>query len=211
MDSGTLKFYKPLEKYKELLTEFDVDDIILLINKLKNPKCKEERELLYGIIFTECLNRINKNDYLIRLPNEDTDCDFEVLDFIQWKKNQKASKNKRVTDHWRIQNVMITEHPVKKLLQHGINNIYEIFAWHLYDTKLSPRKGDYSGCILVFYLSLKLNEKLNLNKIRESIRAIEQNKVEQIYIVVPYLKELDRKFTIAELLISDQPAITIDF
>lgn len=211
MSKKKLKFYKPLEKLKELLIEFKVDDILSLPDKLRSPKCKDKRELFYGIIFTECLHQINQHEYLIRLPDEDTDCDFEILDMIQYRINQPLNKNEKFSDHWRCQNVMITEHPVKEFLSNGTNNIYDIFSGHLYKTKLSPQKGDYLGCILIFYFNLKIDGRLDLYKIRKSIRNIKQNKVQQIYIIIPYLKGLECEFTIAEILLSDYPAITVDF
>lgn len=211
MSKKELKFYKPLEKLKELLIEFKVDDILSLPNKLKSPGCKDKRELFYGIIFTECLHQINQHEYLIRLPDEDADCDFEILDITQYRINQPLNKNEKFFDHWRCQNVMITEHPVKEFLSNGTNNIYDIFSEHLYKTKLSPQKGDYSGCILIFYFNLKIDGRLNLGEIRKKIRDIDQDKMKQIYIISPYLKESNCEFSMAELLLSDYPAVTVDF
>jgi len=195
-----LEFKKPDIALEELKQKYNCDRTHLLRGELGSSKAKEDRELFYGALFAESLNKISNHEYLIRLPEEDTDCDCELLDHSEWQSNQALPKTKRRPDHFLLQNVQITEHVVASKLKNGENNIYDIFVDHLQRTKLSERAGDYSGCILVFYVSLKINGQLGLNELRKVIRDSNQNKFQQIWIIIPNHDE----YGIAELCHSEE-------
>lgn len=195
-----LEFKKPDIALQELNKKYSSSRVCLLRAKLGSPKDKGNRELFYGALFAETLNKISTHKYLIRLPAEDAECDCELLDHSEWQSNQKLLKNQRVPDHFLLQNVQITEHVVASELKNGRTNIYDIFREHLRRTKLSPRAGDYSGCILVFYVSLKLQGKIGLQELRKVVRETTQSKFQQIWVIIPN----NDKYGIAELCHSEE-------
>lgn len=195
-----LEFKKPDITIRELKEKYNCKRTNLLRGKLGSAKSKDDRELFYGALFAESLNKISNHDYLIRLPEEDTDRDCELLDHSEWQSNQILSRDQRKMDHFLIQNVQITEHVVANELKNGNNNIYDIFIEHLNRTKLSKQAGDYSGCILVFYVSLKIDGKLGLNELRKVIRDSQQDKFQQIWVIIPN----HNQYGIAELCHSEE-------
>ncbi len=190
-----LQFKKPDVALQELNRKYNCSRAHLLRAKLGAAKNKSDRELFFGALFAESLNKISKHKYLIRIPEKDEECDIELLDHSEWQSNQELPKNERIFDHFLIQNVQITEHAVASELKKGNNNIYEIFKQHLDRTKLSPRAGDYSSCILVFYLGLNINGVIGLQELRSIIRSTKQNKFQQIWVIIPN----EGKYGIAEL------------
>jgi len=196
-----LHFEKPDNVLTELSKKYDCSKIHLLRPFLKGAKNKDDRELFYGALFAESLNKITSHEYLIRLPEKDTYCDVELLDHSEYQSNQALPRNQRQPDHFLLQNVQITKHVVISDLKKGNNNIYDIFREHLIRTKLSPRAGDYSGCILVFHGVLTLKEgQLKLQKLRKMVRKINQDKFRQIWIIIPN----HDKYSIAELCYSEE-------
>lgn len=202
----TLQFKKPKFVLYELGKKYNCKETYLLRGKLKGAKCKSDRELFYGALFAESLNKISDHEYLIHMPEEDKDCDCELLDYTEFQMGLK-SPNTRKFNHFLLQNTQITEHDINGKIKKGITNIYDILKFHLIRTKLSKKAGDYLGCILVFYLSLKINGEISLKKLRETVRSIEQDNFQQIWIVVPN----KTKYTIAELLISEDESHIADF
>lgn len=144
-----LEFKKPDTALKELMQKYKCEKIHLLREKLGSPTSKNDRELFYGALFAESLNKISPHEYLIRLPEKDADSDCELFDYTEWQSNQAIPKNQRKSDHFLLQNVQITKHAVAAELKRGNNTIYSIFKEHLDRTKLSQKAGDYSGCILL--------------------------------------------------------------
>lgn len=202
-----LEFKKPDIALKELNKKYNCERAHLLRGKLGSSKSKADRELFYGALFAESLNKISNHGYLIRLPEEDTDCDCELLDYSEWQSNQKLPKEQRKTDHFLLQNVQITEHVVASELKNGNNNIYDIFKEHLHRTKLSKKAGDYSGCILIFYVGLKIDGKLGLQELREVIRDSNQDKFQQIWVMIPNHDQ----YGIAELYHSEEQFVIVKF
>ena len=94
-----------------------------------------------------------------------------------------------------LQNVQITEHVIVKKLKNGKNNIYNIFKEHLERTKLSVKAGDYNGCILIFYVGIKIHGELGLQELRKMIDESSQTKFQQIWVIIPN----DNQYGIAEL------------
>lgn len=204
----TLEFEKPDDVLARLCKEYDCPKPHLLRAKLKGAKSKEDRELYYGALFAKALNKINKHEYFIRLPEKDEDCDVELLNNTQHQLNQKLPKDKRKPDHFLVQNVQITEYDVKDALEKGKSNIiYDIFSDHLERTKLSPRAGDYSGCILVFYPALKLEGQIGLVELRRMARATNQDKFKEIWVLIPNRG----KYGIAELCHMEGEFGVVDF
>jgi len=195
-----LEFKKPDIILKQLNEKYNCERTYLLRGKLGNSKSKHDRELFYGALFAESLNKISSHKYLIRLPEEDADCDCELFDHIEWQNNQRLPREQRKPDYFLLQNVQITEHVVASELKNGNNNIYDIFREHLQRTKLSVKDGDYFGCILIFYVSLKINGQLGLLELREMIRKSNQNKFQQIWIIIPN----NNQYGIAELCNSEE-------
>ncbi len=195
-----LKFKKPDIALRELTKKYNYGRTNLLRGELRSAKSKGDRELFYGALFVESLHKISTHEYFIRLPEEDADCDCELLDYSEWQSNQKLPKDQRKPDHFLLQNVQITEHVVVSSLKNGKNNIYDIFIEHLEQTKLSVKAGDYSGCILVFYVSLKIDKQLGLNELRKVVRDSKQDKFQQIWIIIPNLDQ----YGIAELCNSEE-------
>ncbi len=180
-----LEFKKPDIALKELNQKYNCERTHLLRGKLGSAKSKNDRELFYGALFAESLNKISTHKYLVRLPEEDTDCDCELCDHSEWQSNQSLPKEQRKPDHFLLQNVQITGHVVANELKNGNSNIYDIFKEHLYRTKLSERAGDYSGCILIFYVGLKIDGKLGLQELRKVIRDSNNNRFQQIWVIIP--------------------------
>jgi hypothetical protein len=202
-----LQFKKPNIVLQELKKKYNCSRIYSIREKLGGAKDKGDRELFYGSLFAEILNKISKHKYLIRMPEKDEECDVELIDHSEWQNNQKLPKNQRKADHFLLQNVQITEHVVVNELRRGNNNIYEIFKQHLNRTKLSPKAGDYAGCILVFYLNLKINEKIGLRELRSMVRECNQDKFQQIWVVIPNVE----KYGVAELCRSEEQFMIADF
>jgi len=198
--SKQLEFKKPSVILNDLKIKYNCQKINLIRDKLRGAKSKEDRELFYGALFAEIMNKITQHQHLIRLPEEDAACDCEMLDKSEWEKNQKLSKDLRKPDYYYLQNVQITGHVIDQKINNGDNNIYEIIKDHLWRTKLSPQSGDYTGCILVFYISLKIQGNINLIKLREIIRNLKQAKFQQIWLIGPSRE----KYYIAELLVSNE-------
>lgn len=201
------QFKKPDLALQELKEKYTCSRVLLLKTKLSAAKNKSDSELFFGALFAEALNKISKHQYLIRMPEKDEECDIELLDHSEWQSNQKLPKDKKTSDHFLLQNVQITEHAVASELKKENNNIYEIFKQHLHRTKLSSMVGDYSGCILVFYLNLKINGLIDLREFRVMIRSVKQDKFQQIWIIIPN----DWKYGIAELCHSEEQFRIADF
>lgn len=182
MFNEKIEFYDTTKIFEDLKKESCTKSVPLLMSFLGKPENKEKRELFYGAIFAEGLKYINKHEYFIA-PARHEPSDIELLDKNIWQNNQNLPKNKREADHWKIQNVMITEHVLKNRIKNNENNFYKIIADHLIKTKLSKKAGDYKGCMLSFYLKLNLKGLADIKILREKIREIKQNKFEQIWII----------------------------
>lgn len=195
-----LAFKKPDIALQELKEKYSSSRTHLLRAKLGAAKDKGDRELFYGALFAEALNKISKHKYLIRMPEKDAECDVELVDHSEWQSNQELPKKQRTFDHFLLQNVQITEHVVASELKNGNTNIYDIFKEHLDRTKLAAKAGDYSGCILVFYLALNINGYINLRRLRGMVKDIQQNKFKQIWVIIPN----EEKYGIAELCHSEE-------
>lgn len=180
-----LAFKKPDIALRELKQKYNCNRTHLLKEKLRKPASKNDRELFYGALFAESLNKITSHEYLIRMPEKDEDCDCELLDYSEWQSNQNRSKEQKQSDHFLLQNVQITEHVVSEALKKDKNNIYDIFREHLVRTKLSTQTGDYSGCILIFYMGLKIDGQIGLQELRKMVKESNQNKFQQIWVIIP--------------------------
>ncbi len=202
-----LEFKKPDIALQDLNKKYNCAKTHLLRAKLRSAKSKDDRELFYGALFAESLNKISSHKYLIRLPEEDTYCDCELLDYSEWQNNQKLLNQPKKPDHFLLQNVQITEYVVASELKKGNTNIYNIFKEHLNKTKLSKHAGDYSGCILVFYLSLKIEGQIGLEELRKLVRNTNQDKFQQIWVIIPN----NEQYGIAELCHSEEQFAIADF
>lgn len=138
-----LKFYTPEKIFKDLKSEFGAKSVPELMTNLNKSSNKEKRELFYGSIFVTGLRHLTRHEYLIKTSGEEPG-DVEMLNRAIWKQNQNLPKSKRQPDHWKIQNVLITETVLKEKIKRGIYNFYQIVAEHLTRTKLTNKK-DYKG------------------------------------------------------------------
>lgn len=180
-----LEFQNPKIVLENLKRIHDCHRVHQIKAKLKGANNKADRERFFGALFAESLNKITNHEYLVRIPEEDEDRDCEILDYTEFQSNQQLPKESRNPDHFLLQNVQITGHVITSAIKEGGNNIYKIFIEHLNRTKLSKKAGDYSGCILVFYIGLSIQGKLDLRKIRGVIRCSNQSKFKQIWVVIP--------------------------
>lgn len=176
-----LKFNIPAKIFTRLTDKYHPINVADLIKKLQGAHCKIDRELFYGAIFCEGLNQItSKVRYFIRISEVEPG-DFEIVDRTQYYRNQKVDKKLRVPDHFKFQNVMITSYDIKRQIESGNNNIYEIIAQHLYVKKLSRTAGDYRNYILLFHFRASIN-KIDLRKLRDRVRKVKQINFDQIWI-----------------------------
>ncbi len=182
MFNEKIRFYEPTKIIENLKIESCTENVPSLMSFLGKPENKEKRELFYGVILAEGLKHINKHEYFIA-PARCEPSDFELIDKNIYQKNQNLPKTEREVDHWKIQNVMITEHVLKNRIKNNENNFYKIIANHLSETKLSEKAGDYKGCMLSFYFKLNLNGLADIRILRKEIREIKQNNFEQIWII----------------------------
>ena len=70
----TIQFKTPKYVLEELREKYNCNRTHLLNEKLKSSNTKYDRELFYGALFAESLNKISTHEYLIRMPEEDKDC-----------------------------------------------------------------------------------------------------------------------------------------
>lgn len=174
-----LTFYKPERVFKDLQSESGIRALPDLIKHLKQTHQQEKLELCFGAILATGFAHVARHSFVVRTPKNDPP-DVELVDLTLWEQNQSLPDNQREPDHWRVENVSITEHAVREKLEHGIVNFYEIIASHLERTKLF--KSKYQGMVLSFYFQLNLQGFSDIRKLREQIRAISQNNFKQIWI-----------------------------
>ncbi len=196
----TKKFIEAGSALRRLRDKYGCYRINLLRTHLSSAKSKTDRELFYGALFGKLLSVVNKHQYLVYIPEADEDCDCELLDYTKYQMKRKPGNNGEI-NHYLLQNVQITNQAVVEQIKKGSNDIYDTFTAHLVRTKLSNRAGDYSGCILVFYVGIRLSNKISLKKLRDIVRKIKQDKFRQIWLIAPNNIE----YGIAELLHSDKP------
>ncbi len=200
-----LTFYTPEQIFTDLKAKFNSKSVSSLMKELRRSSNKEDRELFYGAVFSTGLKYVTKHDYYLKTASNEP-ADIEVLDRTLNEQNQDILKSKRQTDHWRAQNVSITEHVMKEKINKGVNNFYRIIKEHLTRTKLDKKAGDYKGCILVFHLKLNLKGKADIRVLRKTIREVEQDNFEQIWITGFRSKNFNECF-ITELLYYDLPLL----
>lgn len=196
--------FKILDDFKK---EFHCLKVSELRRYFNGAKQKQEREIFYTSLFAAILNKVGRQKYFVINCESDDYRDGEIINIDQYRINQKLPENQRKCDHFLIQNVSITSQAVEKIVNSGENNIYGILKKHLLRAKLSPKAGDYKSCILIFYLSLKINGLISLEELRSKIRRINQTNFQQIWIIAPY----HNKYSIAELLCSDDQSVVVDF
>lgn len=202
-----LKFISPAKVFKKLKDKYQPVDVPNLVNKLQSShrNTKTDREYFYGAIFCGALNRRVRDDrYFLRTSDAEPG-DFEIVDRTRYYENQRLGKNKRVPDHFRFQNVMITQYDIEKYIQKGTVDFYEIVADHLYQKKLDRKAGDYRDFILLLHFRANIRG-MDIEMLRRKIRAIEQENFDQIWIS-SFSSDRYDKLVIAELLNDDEQLV----
>jgi hypothetical protein len=195
-----LSFYSPERVLSELKHKYDGTNVPELMNELNKSKEKENRELFYGSILCIGLKFITKHEIFMKTASEEP-ADIELFDKTIPRENQNRSKKQREINHWRVQNVLITEHVLKGNIEKGIDNFYEIVSEHLMRTKFAIKK-DYQGLMLHMHLKLKLRGFASVYKLKDKIRAIDQDNFDQLWVTNFSTPKFD-KCSITELLCYD--------
>ena len=195
-----LTFFTPERVITDLMADLKCKSAVEIHKKLRSPGMNARRELFFGSVFVSAVGKIQKHECLLKLADEPWD--IEMVDKTLLDRQDKPN-------HWNIQCVHIKDYYIKDQLL-ASNNIYKIFSRFLESKKLSLESGDYKGGLLVFHISLNIGGLFDLQKLRNYIRRITQNKFEQIWITGFYKPDYSQ-VQIAELLLSNEQLFLVSF
>ena len=196
--SGTqnnLIFFSPNKVILDLFEKHKCNSLGELHKKIEGKRgFVDDRELFFGSVFTLGIGIVQHHDCLVRLADQEP-WDVEIVD------NTLLQKGK-TPNHFYVQNVHITKHYIENEIKNDNNNIYKIIAKFLDEKKLSPKRGDYKGGLLVFHIGANINGNFYLPSLRKTVREIKQDKFEQIW-VTNFSKPDYSEANLSELLKSD--------
>lgn len=189
------EFYFPPKVFQDLVVKYRVSSLTELHRAIEGKAgANDDRDLFYGALFAQGVGAVQRHECLLR-RYEGEPWDIEIV-------NKTLLESGGKPNHWCVQLFHITRHAVESSVKTGSNNIYEIIEHFIHDTKLSPKKGDYKGGILVMHLGFSAIGSFDVRELRKYVRGIQQNKVQQIW-VTSFTKPDYSEGQLMELLLGD--------
>lgn len=164
----------PEKVFRDLMEKYKVRSLAELHYAIEGKsKTNDDRDLFFGAVFVHGVGQVQKHQCVLKLFHGEP-WDTEMVDKTRLDEGE-------VPNHFYIQSVHITSQYIKAELKNGLKDIYAIFCKFLYDKKLSPRKADYKGGLLVFHIGINIQGKFDLRILRTRVRQIPQTKFQQIW------------------------------